>query len=253
MSDPFSLKDKVFLVTGGTRGIGRAISTQFARSGAMIIANHNKREESAKTLLALADQENLSIDVCRADVTTDKGRSRIKEKIDAIEGGLSGVVHAAATGIHMPFEQLTKRHFDWVLSLNTIAFFELVKLLIPHMQPGAAMLAISSKGAVRAVEAYTTVGTSKGALEALSRHLAVELADRAIRVNVLAPGSVETDSWEVIPNKEERLAQTIRKTPLKRLVTVEEVACAAQFLCSPAASGITGQTINVDGGVGIVE
>ena len=121
------------------------------------------------------------------------------------------------------------------------------------MQPAAAIVAISSKGAVRAVEAYTAVGTSKGALEALSRHLAVELADRGIRVNVLAPGSVETDSWDVIPNKEERLAQTICRTPLKRLVTVEEVALAAQFLCSQAASGITGQTMNVDGGVGIVE
>lgn len=253
MSDPFSLKDRVFLVTGGTRGIGRAISTQFARSGAHIIANHNIREDSAKTLLDLSDEENLSIDICRADLTTDKGRNRIKERIDAIDGGLSGVVHAAATGVHKPFEQLTKRHFDWVLSLNTVAFFELVKMLTPNMQTDAAIVAVSSKGAVRAVEAYTAVGTSKGALEALSRHLAVELADRGIRVNILAPGTVETDSWDVIPNKEERLVQTIHRTPLKRLITIEEVAFAAQFLCSRAASGITGHTMNVDGGIGIVE
>ena len=107
-------------------------------------------------------------------------------------------------------------------------------------------------GALRALPYYTLVGSSKGALEALARHLAVELAPRGIRVNILMPGTVETDVWKVIPEREARLSAAICRTPIGRLVTPEEVAAAAQFLCSEAASGIVGQTLVVDGGLAIM-
>ena len=99
---------------------------------------------------------------------------------------------------------------------------------------------------------YALVGASKGALEAMLRHMAVELAPRGIRVNAIAPGTVQTDVWKVLPDSERRLADAARKSPLGRLTALEEVARVAQFLCSDAASGIVGQTFVVDCGTGIV-
>ncbi len=107
-------------------------------------------------------------------------------------------------------------------------------------------------GAARALPHYSVVGSSKGALEALARHLAVELAPEGIRVNILVPGTVATEAWLVIPNAQDRIAASTERTPIRRLVTPEEVAWAAQFLCSDAAAGVIGQTLVVDGGAGIV-
>jgi enoyl-[acyl-carrier protein] reductase III len=166
---------------------------------------------------------------------------------------LSGLVYCAATGVHRSVSELTTRHFDWVFSLNVRAFFELVKLLMPRFSEGSAIVAISSRGATRAVPSYSLVGSSKGALESLSRHLAFELAPQGVRVNVLSPGSVLTDAWEVMPDSALRIAETVKRTPLGRLVTADEVAWAAQFLCSEASKGIIGHTLVIDGGSSIVE
>ena len=106
-------------------------------------------------------------------------------------------------------------------------------------------------GGSRALPYYTLVGSSKAALESMARHLAVELAPRGIRVNILVPGTVETDAWKSLPESDERLAAAVRQSPIGRLVTPDEVAAAAQFLCSAAASGIVGQTLIVDGGTAI--
>ena len=253
MNDLFSLKNKKFLITGGTRGIGRAISLRFARAGAHVVANHLLKKASAESLIEIAMEEDLAIDIFRGDVSSTKGRGRLEAMLEERNELFDGFVHCAATGVHGPMEKLTKRHFDWVLSLNTIAFFELAKILIPRMKSNSAIVALSSKGARRAVHSYGLVGASKAALEALSRHLAAELADREIRVNILSPGSVVTDAWDALPEKEQRLEETIRRTPLGRLVTLEEIAYTAQFLCSDAASGVIGHTMVVDGGAAIME
>jgi enoyl-[acyl-carrier protein] reductase III len=253
MTDLFSLKGKRFLITGGTRGIGRAISLQFARAGASIIANHIRDVESADKLKADAEAENLNIDLCRADLTGPRGLEKLDKCLGDVAHGLSGLVHCAATGVHNKIEELTARQFDWTFALNVRAFFELVKLVLPRLSEGATIVAVSSKGAERAVPSYSVVGASKGALEALARHLAAELAPKGIRVNIISPGSVRTDAWKSMPNAEERISETIRRTPLGRLTTAEEVARAAQFLCSKASTGIVGHTLVVDGGIGIVE
>ncbi len=252
MNDAFGLRRMRVLVTGGTRGIGRAISLRFARAGASVIANYARNDEAAQSLQAEAAAEGLALDVLRADLTLPKGLAAVQERMQQGEGIVS-LVHCAATGVHRPFEQLTSRHWDWTMALNARALFELVHLLLPMMQPGSAIVALSSAGAVRAVPAYTAIGTSKGALESLARHLAVELAPRGIRVNILSPGSVQTHAWDAFPDKEQRLAEALRRSPMGRLVTVDEVAYAAQFLCSPAATAIVGHTLVVDGGTRVVE
>jgi NAD(P)-dependent dehydrogenase (short-subunit alcohol dehydrogenase family) len=251
MHNPFSLQDKTVLVTGGTRGVGRAISLGFARAGAVVVANYVRNEESANALLAVAREENLRLRVCRADITQDAELKTLAASLADAGPRLSALVHCAATGIHRPIQELTLRHFDWTYGLNVRAFFSLVKTLLPQFERGSTIVAISSEGAVRAVTQYTLVGSSKGALESLARHFAAELAPSGIRVNVLAPGSVMTDAWKALPDSERRLAETARRTPLQRLVTLEEVALAAQFLCSDASSGMIGQTLVIDGGARI--
>jgi enoyl-[acyl-carrier protein] reductase III len=251
MKNPFSLQGRNILVTGGTRGIGRAISLGFARSGATIIANFVREQGAADSLLEQAQKEQLCLTVFRADLTVAKGLDELDEAIAGLRGGLDGLVHCAATGIHKPFEDLTLRHYDWTFALNVRAFFDLVKRLLPRFGADASILAVSSQGAVRAVPAYSVVGASKGALEALARHLAVELAPRGIRVNILAPGAIATESWNAMPNGNDRLADLSRRTPAGRLCTPEEVALAAQFLCSDAARTVIGHTLVVDGGAGI--
>jgi enoyl-[acyl-carrier protein] reductase III len=247
----FDLSGRI-LVTGGTRGIGRAISLRFARAGASVTANYLRNHKSAEELKATSEREGLSIELCRADLTSPRGLEQIERSIRDTGESLSGLVHCAATGVHRTLSELNVRHFDWTFSLNVRAFFELMQVLMNQFSEHSSVVAISSIGAQRALPYYSVVGASKGALESLARHLAVDLAPRGIRVNILAPGLVATEAWKVIPDAEVRVAAAINHTPIGRLVTPEEVAWAAQFLCSQASMGMIGQTLVVDGGAGIV-
>lgn len=253
MEDLFSLAGKTFLVTGGTRGIGRAISLRFARAGAAVIANYVRDAAAADQLEADAEAEGLKLETCRADLTSPKGLDRIRERISEGPMVIDGLVHCAATGVHKPIMDCTERHFQWTFSLNAFAFLEVFKLLAPHFDAGSTVVALSSMGAVFAVPNYALIGASKGALESLARSMAAEYAGRNLRINIIRPGSVMTDVWKIIPEGEKRLQETRRRTPLGRLVTADEVAHVAQFLCSPASAGIVGQTIVIDGGKSITE
>jgi NAD(P)-dependent dehydrogenase (short-subunit alcohol dehydrogenase family) len=248
----FSLRNRTFLITGGTRGIGRAISLRFARAGARVIANYLRDETAATQTKDIAANEALDITLCRADLAIDRGLEQLNGCLEERGLKLAGMVHCAATGVHHHVEELTERHFDWTLNLNTKVFLRLVKMLLPRLETGSSIVAMSSWGALRTLPYYSLVGASKGALEALARHFAVELASRGIRVNILTPGTVITDAWKALPEREARIEDAVRRTPLGRLITPDEIASAAQFLCSDAASGIIGQTIIVDGGIGIV-
>jgi enoyl-[acyl-carrier protein] reductase III len=250
-NDPFSIKDKTVVVTGGTRGVGRAISVAFARAGASVFANYVRDQKAADEFLAAEKREGERLQIIRADLTNDADIKRLVAETTQNGTRISALIHCAATGVHKPVEQLTLRHFDWTFGLNVRAFLGLVTNFLPHFDPGSTILAISSEGAVRAATQYTLVGSSKGALEAMMRHFAAELAPKGIRVNAISPGTVLTDAWKTLPESERRLEEARKATPLQRLVTLEEVALTAQFLCSPAASGIIGQTLVVDGGARI--
>lgn len=251
MENLFALSGAV-LVVGGTRGIGRAVSLRFARAGASVIANYLRDQNAAEDLKASAEREGLRVLLCRADVTTPRGLEQIEKSVEECNEPLAGLIYCAATGVHREFPELTTRHFDFTFSLNVRAFFELTKALLGRFANGATIVAASSMGAQRALPYYSLVGSSKGALEALARHLAVELRPRGIRVNILVPGTVPTDVWKTLPEGEKRIAAATARTPGQRLVTTEEVAWAAQFLCSRASAGVVGHTLIVDGGAGIV-
>jgi NAD(P)-dependent dehydrogenase (short-subunit alcohol dehydrogenase family) len=251
VTDLFSLSGKRALVVGGTRGIGRAIALEFARAGADVVASFVRERAPAEALAAEAAAAGLRLSVVKADASSDKGREELLQDLGVRFPTLDVLVFAAATGVHRPFEQLSARHFDFTFALNVRSFLALVQALTPRLTAGGSIVALSSEGAVHAMPHYTLVGASKGALEAMVRHLAAELAPRGIRVNVLSPGTVQTDAWNAMPNAEQRLAAAAARAPLGRLVTLEEVASAARFLASDAARGLIGHTLVVDGGARI--
>jgi enoyl-[acyl-carrier protein] reductase III len=231
------------LVTGGSRGIGKAIALRFASLGATRVAIGYMRgdaaaEETAAELGSLGAEPVL----VRGNVAS----SRVADEVAAL-GPLDALVHAAATGVIRPALETDDKHWDWTLSANARALLSLTRAAAPAMPEGASVLGISSLGAVRVLDNYTLVGVSKAALETLVRYLAVELAPRGIRVNAVSAGVVETGALEHFPNKDAMLEMGARN-PVGRLVTAEDVAGVVTFLCSPEADMIRGQTIVIDGG-----
>jgi enoyl-[acyl-carrier protein] reductase III len=231
------------LVTGGSRGIGKAIALRFASLGATHVAIGYMRgdrpaEETASELRSLGVEPIL----VRGNVAS----TRVAEEIAAL-GPLDVVVHAAATGVIRPALETEDKHWDWTMSANARALLSATRAAAPAMPRGSSVVGISSLGSVRVLENYALVGASKAALEALVRYLAVELAPRDIGVNAVSAGVVETGALDHFPNREAMLELGIRN-PTGRMVTPEDVAACVTFLCSPEASMIRGQTLIVDGG-----
>jgi enoyl-[acyl-carrier protein] reductase III len=231
------------LVTGGSRGIGRAIALRFARDGAKRVAigylrNDDAAETTAEELRALGAEPVL----IRGNVTADK----VVEQVSAL-GPLDALIHNAATGVVRSALETEDKHWDWTMNANARALLSLTRAAAPEMKPGSSIVAISSLGAQRVLENYVLIGTSKAALEALVRYLAVELGPRGIRVNAVSAGVVDTGALEHFPNKEEML-EFGRRNPAGRLVTPDDVASAVAFLCSADADMVRGHTLIVDGG-----
>ena len=248
MNKLFSVSDKTILVTGGTRGIGLAITRALANNGATVIANYARDQKSAAAAQAeLSDQR---VSIIRADLSREKGMDKLFAAMDKILDGkeLDGIIHCAATGIHAPFDQLQLKHWDWTMNLNTRAFFDLMVRAKNLFTRGASIIALSSEGAATAIPNYSLVGASKGALESLCRHLAIEMSAAGVRVNILSPGSVLTDAWDAFPDKEQRLQTILQKIPGGELTSLDEVSSVALFLCADASSAINGQVIIVDHG-----
>ncbi len=234
-------------VTGGSRGIGRAIALRFARDGAERVAigylrNDRAAEETADELRGIGAEPIL----VRGNVTS----ARVLDEVAEL-GPLDALVHNAATGVIRPALETEDKHWDWTLNANARALLQLARVAVPQMRPGASIVAISSLGAQRVLENYVLVGTSKAALESLVRYLGVELAPRGIRVNAVSGGVVETGALEHFPNREAMLAAGAAN-PVGRLVEADDIAGAVAFLCSSDAEMVRGQTLVVDGGFSLL-
>src|SRR5213592_1368880 len=238
-----SLDGSSVLVTGGTRGIGLAIALRLVRDGAsravLGYMRNDTAAESAAEAIRSAGAEPVLV---RGEVS----KPAVVEEL-ASHGPYRVVVHNAATGVVRPALETEDRHWDWTLNANARALLALARATVPEMPDGSAIVAISSLGSQRVLENYVLIGTSKAALEAVVRYLAVELAPRGVRVNAVSAGVVETAALEHFPNREAMLA-TAERTPAGRLVAAEDVAAAVSFLCSDDAAMVRGHTLVVDGG-----
>jgi enoyl-[acyl-carrier protein] reductase III len=240
---------KSVLVTGGSRGIGKAIALRFAELGASRIAvsylrNDRAAEETAEELRKLG-----------AEPVLLRGNLGEPEKAKALveqAGALDVLVSNAATGVIKPLLELEEKHWDWTMNANARALVTLARHAVPSMPSGSSIVGLSSLGAQRVLDNYALVGTSKAALEALVRYLAVELAPHGIRVNAVSAGLVETGALAYFPNREEMLEWYEQRTPAGGLVAPRDVADAVCFLCSPEAAMIRGHTLVVDGGYSLL-
>ena len=243
-----SFEGASIFVTGGSRGIGKAIAIRFAELGAARVAigylRNDSAAEAAADELRAAGAEPLLV---RGNVSSEG----VVREVAAL-GPLDALVHNAATGVIRPALEVEKKHWDWTLDANAHALLALAQAAAPQMQPGASIVGISSLGAVRVLDNYVLVGTSKAALESLVRYLAVELAPRGIRVNAVSAGVVETAALEHFPNKETMLREGRERTPAGRLVEPRDVAGAVAWLCSPEAEMVRGHTLVLDGGYSLL-
>ena len=242
-----SFQDASVLVTGGSRGIGKAIALRFAEQGAARVAigylrNDRAAEETAEELRT-AGAEPLLL---RGNVASERVAAEAAEL-----GPFDVLVHSAATGVIRPALETEDKHWDWTLAANARALLTLARACAPQMPDGSSIVGVSSLGSIRVLENYTLVGVSKAALEALVRYLAVELAPR-LRVNAVSAGVVETGALEHFPNREEMISSGLARTPVGRLVEPGDVADAVAFLCSPAAAMVCGHTLVVDGGFSLL-
>lgn len=254
----YSFPDKIVLVTGSGRGIGREIALRFAAAGAHVAVNFFRNrapaEETAVAIRALGRQ---AITV-RANVGDLDELDRLYHEIESAFGGLDILVHNAASGYNRPALEQKPRGWEWTMNINarSLLFGAQNATRLMAKRGGGAIVAISSLGAIRVLPDYVAVGASKAALESLVRYLAVELAPHRISVNAVSPGVVQTGAlahFAAFHQAGPHLFQEIAaRTPAGRLCTPAEIAELVCFLCSPAARMICGQTIMIDGGYSLV-
>jgi enoyl-[acyl-carrier protein] reductase III len=242
------VKGGYVLVTGGTRGIGKAIALRLAADGAARIAlgylRNDAAAEAAAEEIREAGAEPLLV---RGNIASESVIAEL-----ASHGPYAVVVHNAATGVIKPALETEDKHWDWTLNANARALLSLARACAPDMARGSSIVAISSLGAQRVLENYILVGTSKAALESVVRYLGVELAPRGIRVNAVSAGVVETEALDHFPNREEMLHAATTRTPAGRLVEPDDVAAAVAYLSSPDAEMVRGHTLILDGGYSLL-
>jgi enoyl-[acyl-carrier protein] reductase III len=247
------LEGKIALVTGASRGIGRAIALKLAAAGCDIAANYFNAHDEADSLCAEVTRSGRRALAVQANVADPASVGEMFERLRREFDRIDLVVSNAASGVLKPLADATLKHWRYCMDTNAFALVTVAQQAAQMMPDGGRVIAISSLGAQRAMPDYGLIGASKAALESLVRALAYELAPRGINVNAVSSGVVDTDALGAFPHRKEILAEYKRRSPARRVMRAEEVADAVYLLCLPEAAMINGQTIVVDGGFSIAE
>jgi 7-alpha-hydroxysteroid dehydrogenase len=245
--EKFGLKDQVAVVTGAGAGIGRGIAELFARAGAAVVVSDLKTEAAEAVAAGIREGGNQAISLA-CNVTDDAALERlVKEAVEAF-GKISILVNNAGGGGPKPFD-MPMEDFVWAYRLNVFSTFRLCQLCAPHIEQagGGAILNISSMAGENTDVRMTSYASSKAAVNHLTRNMAFDLGAKGIRVNAIAPGAIRTAALGSVLTPEIEKNMLVH-TPVGRLGEASDIAYAALFLCSPAASWVSGQVLTVSGG-----
>ncbi len=246
---------KIALVTGGSRGIGRACAQRLGGLGAEVVINYARREADAERAIAELTELGIRASAIKANLGDLEEIHALFVEIKERYGGLDFLVNSAARGLERPRSAIASlpNHLRQTFETNVLGPWFAAKEAMPLMEArgGGAIVNLTSLGAQRYTPNYAAVGVTKGALDTLTMYLAVELAPKGIRVNGVCPSWVqETSGVAAMP---EEFGESLRKNiPAGRHVTPEDVANLVSYLCSPEAEMIIGQTIILDGGISLI-
>ena len=251
----FRLDGKRAIVTGATRGIGKAIATELARAGARVVVSSNESDECRSVRDELVAQK-FEAYAAPCDVSEDAELERlVADTVDAVGGVDILVCNAGVARHHGPAAEASDEAYDQTMRINARSPFKLCNLVAPLMgrQRDGSIVIISSLAGLRGNRAISIYAMSKAANAQLARNLAVEWGPQNVRANAISPGLVQTDFARPILHDSERLEQRLRQTPLRRVGTPQEVAGCAVFLASPAGAFVTGHNLVCDGGTLIAD
>ncbi|MEK9727272.1 MAG: SDR family oxidoreductase [Candidatus Margulisiibacteriota bacterium] len=239
---------KIALITGASRGIGKAIAIQLAKSGAHVILNYRRSKSECELVAQEIQSFGGSATLVRADVGNEDKTNKMFDFISDTFGKLDILIANASFGIPGNIIDASNKHWDVTFNSTSRSIFHCSLRSANLMKNGGNIVTVTSYGGQRVLKGYGVVGPAKAAVEGLTRSLSVELAERNIVVNGVMPGITDTKSFRAIENSDSIIKQIEENTPMGRLVTPEDVAQVVNFLCTPAASMIVGQFIIIDGG-----
>jgi 7-alpha-hydroxysteroid dehydrogenase len=247
ITDMFRLNGQVAIVTGGGAGIGRAISETFAEAGASVAVSDLKADMAEAVAATIRSSGGKAFGIA-CDVTDETARVRLVEAARSEYGKITILVNNAGGGGPKPFE-MPLETFVWAYQLNVFSTFRLCQLCVPAMEAagGGAILNISSMAGENRNVRMTSYGSSKAAVNHMTRNMAFDLGPKKIRVNAVAPGAIRTDALATVLTPDIEKAM-LKHTPLARLGQTDDIAFAALYLCSPASAWVSGQVLTVSGG-----
>ncbi len=242
------LSGKIALVTGGSRGIGKAIALELGQRGATIIINYLKNHDAARSTVEELESFGVKATRIKAHIGDEAAVDSLIDKIEQQFGRLDILINNAASGVMRPAVELSVKHWDWTMNINARGPWMLSVAAARLMSDGSRIINLSSPGSTRVLPAYFAVGVSKAAIEAVTRYLAVELGQKGIAVNTVSAGFVMTDAIDAFPDELGVKDIASRATPAGRPITPTDVSKVVAMLCSTDAAMIRGQIIMVDGG-----
>ena len=243
------LKNKIALITGAGRGIGRAIAIALAKEGAEVVINYNGSEERAKEVKQTIEENGGKASIYKCNVSDFVACEVMIKDIVKEYGHLDILVNNAGITKDALLMRMKKEDFEDVINVNLVGTFNVTKNVIPYMikQRSGRIINISSVVGVSGNAGQTNYSASKAGIIGFTKSLAKEVASRNILVNAVAPGFIETQMTDVL--KQEVKEEIAKNIPLRRMGTPEDVANVVKFLAGEQSSYITGQIINVDGGM----